>query len=301
MLWGTTGVSATFAPGVGATAIGAATMGVGGLLLTLMAAGALRTHWRGLRRHGRCVLLGGLAVAVYPLAFYTAMRLAGVTMGTVVSIGSAPLFSVLVEVSLEHVPIDRRRALGIVLGLAGITVLCFARDGGSASTVTFAHSILGIGLGLVAGLTYTIYSWAARRLMHQDVSPRAAMASVFGTGAVALIPVLLATGAPFLASWNNAAVGLYLALVPMFLGYLCFGYGLARVRLSTATTITLLEPAVAVILAALVVGERLSARGWLGIGLMFLCLLCIAVPAPAPGARHPGRGGGPRRDGPGPA
>jgi hypothetical protein len=78
-----------------------------------------------------------------------------------------------------------------------------------------------------------------------------------GLGGLLLLPVLLATGSPLAASWANAAVGAYLALVPVFTGYLLFGWGLASVCASTATTLSLLEPAVAAILAVTVVGERL--------------------------------------------
>ena len=55
-------------------------------------------------------------------------------------------------------------------------------------------------------------------------------------GGLLLMPVLAVTGAPLLASWPNAAVGLYMALVPMFAGYVLFGRGLARILPSTATT-----------------------------------------------------------------
>lgn len=58
------------------------------------------------------------------------------------------------------------------------------------------------------------------------------------------MPVLFMTGALLLAGWNNAAVGLYMALIPMFVGYVCYGYGLARIPASMATTITLLEPVI---------------------------------------------------------
>lgn len=90
------------------------------------------------------------------------------------------------------------------------------------------------------------------------------MGTVFGLGGALLLPVLLATGAPLLASWTNAAVGTYMALVPMFTGYVLFGWGLTHVRASTATTLTLLEPAVAAVLAVLIVGEHLP--GWGGWG-----------------------------------
>ena len=69
-----------------------------------------------------------------------------------------------------------------------------------------------------------------------------------------------------------------MAFVPMFLGYICFGYGLSRVRASTATTLTLIEPVVAAVLAVVIVGERLPALGWIGVGLVVVCLLVLTIP-----------------------
>lgn len=278
VLWGTTGVSATFAPEVGAMAIGAAAMGVGGLLQAGMAVRPIVRSLAALRRQWLWLLLGALAVAVYPLAFYGSMRLAGVTVGTVVSIGSAPLLSALIEMLLDGLRVSLRWAVGAALGLLGMAVLTLAEGGSHGSAAPPPDVFTGVLLGLLAGLTYAFYSWAARRLMQRQVPARAAMGAMFGLGGLLLMPVLFVTGAPFLASWNNAAVGIYMALVPMFLGYICFGYGLARVQASMATTITLLEPVVAAVLAGLIVGERLPAWGWVGVGLIFACLVSITLP-----------------------
>jgi drug/metabolite transporter, DME family len=97
VLWGTTGTAATFAPAVGPLAVGAVAMGLGGLLQALTAAAPMTRQRAALRVQWRLVLLGGTAVAVFPLVFYTSMRVAGVAVGTVVSIGSAPLASALAE------------------------------------------------------------------------------------------------------------------------------------------------------------------------------------------------------------
>jgi drug/metabolite transporter, DME family len=278
VLWGTTGTAATFAPAAGPLAIGAAAMGLGGLLQALTAVRPMKRQRAILSAHRRMVLLGGAAVAVYPLGFYTSMRLAGVAVGTVVSIGSAPLASALAERIFDRHHLTARWMLGAALGLAGIAALCVAEaarpgPGRAAPWQTMA----GVGLGLAAGMTYAVYSWAAHRLIGRGVTPRAAMGAVFGLGGLLLLPLLLATGAP-LASWPNAAVGAYLALVPMFTGYLLFGLALAHVRASTATTLSLLEPAVATILAVMVVGERLPAGGWAGLALIAGCLVIIAMP-----------------------
>jgi drug/metabolite transporter, DME family len=279
VLWGTTGTAATLAPAVGPLAIGAAAMGLGGLLQALSAARPITRQRAALCAQRRIVLFGGAAVAVYPLAFYTSMRLAGVAVGTVVSIGSAPLASALAERIIDRRCLTVRWMCGAALGLAGIVLLCLAeatrpRPGHAATWPV----VLGVGLGLVAGATYAIYSWAAHRLMGRDVTSRAAMGAVFGLGGLLLVPVLLATGAPLAASVPNAAIGAYMALVPMFAGYVLFGWGLARVPASTATTLSLLEPAIATILAVAVVREHLPAAGWAGLALICGCLAVLTVP-----------------------
>ena len=104
------------------------------------------------------------------------------------------------------------------------------------------------------------------------------MGAVFGLGGTLLLPVLIFTGAPLLASTQAFSVAAYMAIVPMFLGYLLFGFGLTRVSASTATTITLTEPAIAAILAVLIVGERLTSLGWVGLAVIagVLAILTIA-------------------------
>ena len=286
VLWGTTGTAATFAPAVGPLAIGAAAMGLGGLLQALTATAPMTRQRAALRAQWRMVLLGGLAVAVFPMAFYTSMRLSGVAVGTVVSIGSAPLASALAERMIDHHRLTARWMSGAALGLAGIVALCLAQatepHPGHASAWP---TVLGVALGLAAGTAYAIYSWAAHCLIGRGVTARAAMGSVFGLGGLLLLPVLLAAGAPLAASWANAAVGAYMAVVPMFTGYLLFGWALARVSASTATTLSLLEPVVATILAVTVVGERLPAAGWAGLALTAGCLIVLT----APGPDRPGR------------
>lgn len=271
VLWGTTGTAATFAPEVGPLAIGAASLGIGGILLGLVGLGAIRRERTVLRGHARTVALGALAVAIYPLAFYASMDLAGVAIGTVVSLASAPVFAGLAE-WVRGTPPTGRWLAAASLGIAGSALLSLTGHGEGGG-----QRLLGVGLGLLAGATYAAYSASARRLMASGISRSASMGSVFGLGGLALMPVLLLTGAPLLHSAGTLAVAAYMALVPMFAGYLLFGYGLARTSASTATTVTLAEPAVAALLAVVVVGERLAPLGWLGLGIIALALVLLAL------------------------
>ncbi|HWU05811.1 MAG TPA: DMT family transporter [Streptomyces sp.] len=196
--------------------------------------------------------------------------------------------------------------LGAALGLSGTVLLCVAGVAGEHSgpgARSTGTTVLGVGLGLVAGLTYAVYSWAAHRLISRHVTPGAAMGAVFGLGGLLLLPVLPATGAPLVSSWSDAAVGAYMALVPMFMGCVLFGRGLAHVPASTATTLSLLEPVIAAVPAVLVVGERLPCPGWTGVAPVVGCLAVltgpvrrVAEPRGATTRRRSGAGGRPVRD-----
>jgi len=332
-LWGTTGTSATFADGMSPLAIGAAAMGVGGLLQALIAVPALRRSSTTLWANRRLVVLGAASVAVYPLAFYSSMHLAGVAIGTVVSLASAPLASGVLEHVVEHrrnergLPSEERPSLrgapqggrherglpseesntaaasdaerpslrgapqggrlsgrwvgAALLGVTGSSLLCLARGGEPGAGQS---TLVGIALGLLAGITYAIYSWVIHQLARRDVGRAASMGAVFGLGGALLVPVLLATGQPLIASPASFAVAVYMALIPMFLGYLLFGYGLARIRPSEATTLTLIEPVIAAVLAVVVVGEGLSLVGWVGLTTVGAALVVLVL---APNTGNP--------------
>jgi DME family drug/metabolite transporter len=110
---------------------------------------------------------------------------------------------------------------------------------------------------------------------------------MFAVGAVGLIPVLVALGHPLLQSWSTVGIAAYLAIGPMFLAYLLFGIGIGVLGASRATTITLLEPAVATALAVVVVGERLSVLGWVGVAVILAAIAVIAT-ARQPATRSDG-------------
>jgi DME family drug/metabolite transporter len=218
------------------------------------------------------------AVAVFPLAFYSSMRLAGVAVGTVVSIGSAPPAAAVIERIVDHQSLSRVWALGTTVGVSGVLALALAHpdESGPVTTTAAAQPVLGIALGLLAGFTYALYSWGAVRVMRCGLPSRPVMGAVFGLGGILLLPVQTLTGAPIITSGSNLAVAAYLAIVPMFLGYVLFGCGLATVAASTATTVSLLEPAVAALIAVIVLHEHLPPIGWLGLGLLFASLVLTA-------------------------
>jgi len=266
VLWGTTGTAASFLPAdVSPLAIGASTMAAGGILLFLVSARPAVAAIRDPAARS-WLLLGAVGVFVYPLAFYTGMAEAGVAVGNVVALGSGPVFAAVFEWLWERRGLSVRWLVATAIALLGIVLLSFSRH--SDGSPEEGDALTGVLFALLAGVSYALYSYASSRAIRVGHSGRGVMGGMFGLGAVPLLPVLLLLGAPLLQSAETVAIAAYLAVGPMFVAYLLFGYGLTRLRSSVATSVTLVEPLVATVLAVAVVGERLQPTGWLGLALI---------------------------------
>lgn len=284
LLWGTTGTAASFvSESVSPIATGAATMAIGGALLFAVSARGALAAIRRADTH-RWLLIGAVGVVVYPLAFYSGMDLAGIAIGNVVALGSGPLFAALLELVIDRRPLSRQWMLGASAAIVGVALLVVGGHGDASETAP-ASLGLGVALGLLAGAAYALYTFASGRVIGLGVSSRATMGAVFGLGAVPLAIVLAATGAALFERSTNLAIVGYLALGPMFLAYVLFGWGLRLIRSSTVTVITLLEPVVATLLAVAIVGERLDVLGWIGLALI-LAGVSVVSTARRPAGAH---------------
>lgn len=279
-LWGTTGTAASLTPDVSPLAIGAFSMGVGGLLLLINAHKTLANDLKQLLSQSKLLFIGGLSVAIYPLAFYTTMRWSGVAIGTVISIASAPFFTVVLERLISKKHVSLQWVFSFIFGALGVLLLTLGKQKNMSLEMDVTTQHWGLVLGLIAGLAYATYSWAAKQMIDSGISAKSSMASMFGVAAMFLLPSLLVTGDNLFATTTNSIVALYMAVVPMFLGYLLFGLGLRHIEASKATLITLLEPVVATLLAIVIVGEAFDVNSWFGMGFITLCLLFQMIKLP---------------------
>jgi drug/metabolite transporter, DME family len=280
--FGTTGTAQALGPdGLSPLAVGAARILVGGALLVLV---ALLAHGAApLRRLAPGPLLvGAVAVAAYQLAFFAAVKDTGVAVGTIVAIGSGPTLAGAFEWLLDRRAPSRAWALATVLALAGVALL--AVSGGGASV-----SLPGIGLAVLAGASYATYTIAAKRLLARGSEPEAVMAGAFGLAALLLLPVLVISGAGWLAHPGGAALALFLGIVPTALAYVLFARGLRHLTAAETATLTLAEPLTATALGVIVLGEGLPLGAACGAALVLIGLLALAVPTPIRAAPAPAR------------
>jgi DME family drug/metabolite transporter len=274
-LWGTTGTAAFFlGADVSPLAIGAVTMGLGGVLLALWGGTATLALWRDPRSRW-LLFAGALGTIIYPLAFYSGMANAGIALGNVIALGLGPLTAALLEWG-----VDRRRPslswwIASSAALAGIALMAGAQvelGGGRPENVT-----LGVGLAAAAGLAYGAYTYVLGKLADRGHSPRAVAGGVFGAGAPVLLVVMFVSGAPLVATPERVGLVAYLVLGPMVIAYLAFTAALRTLRASTVATIALVEPVIATALAVLIVGEVLGASAVVGIVLVLMSLVVFST------------------------
>jgi len=275
-LWGTTATARTFAPaGAGPVAVGAARIVGGGLLLLLVArrGGALRALvTRGTRT--RCLLAAGAAAAaVYQTAFFAATARAGVAVGTVVTIGGAPVFTGVLSVVTRRPGRPQGRWLaGTAAAVAGCAMLVTSGHASGASAA-------GVSLALLASFCYAVYAVTASYLITSGGADHAVVGAIFGGAAVLLLPVLFTSPLGWVATGRGLAVAAYLAVLTTALAYLLYARGLRTTAVTTATTLGLAEPAIAAVLGLIVLGEHLTAAGLAGLGVLAVSLVILAWPA----------------------
>jgi drug/metabolite transporter, DME family len=274
VLFGTTGTAQALGPEIEPLAVGTARIAIGAALLVVIALVSGRFQLGCADR--RLLLLSGACVAAYQATFFAAVDDTGVAVGTVVAIGSAPVFTGLLARSFAGERLTRRWAGATALGCAGVCTLVLGS--GSGGEV----SLPGVGLALLAGAGYAGYAVAGKKLMDQGATPEALMASVFSIGAVFLLPLLALVPAGDLLTGGGLAVAVYLGAVPTALAYILFARGLERIGAGETATLTLAEPVTAAALGFAVLGERPGAAALIGAAVVLAGLALLALRAGAP-------------------
>jgi DME family drug/metabolite transporter len=274
-LFGTTGTAQALGPsGTTPLGVGAARIVIGGagLLAVLPRLGGRRADALALWRT-RWGLLAGVTTALYQVCFFAGVSRAGVALGTLVTIGSGPVFTGL----LSWLLLRERPRLSWVVATA-VCVLGLALLIGSGASQPQVDPV-GLALALASGLGYAVYTVAAKRLMTDGHRSDEVMAGAFSLGGLVLLPVLLTQPMSWIATPSGLAMALWLGLATTTAAYVLFGRGLRHLPAGPVTTLVLAEPVVATVLGVVVLGETLPPLGWVGAVLVLAGLVLQGVVA----------------------
>lgn len=268
ILWGTTGTAQTFIPDtVDPFIISTMRLAIGGFTLIFILFLMKRINfsiwpWKK-------VIFVAIALAIFQLCFFTSVRLTGVAIGTVVSIGSAPVFTGILEWIFSRQVPTRQWFIATILAISGCSLLFLNKE-----SVIFNPT--GVVLALCAGFLFATYAFMNKAILQKgDVIQ--AVAIVFTISAFVLFPFFFRFSSEGLLSTSGLLAILYIGLITTAGGYVLFSVGLKRIPSSSATTLSLAEPFTATILSVIVVGEVLNATAWTGVFLLLGGIVILTI------------------------
>ena len=187
---------------------------------------------------------------------------------------TTPLFTVIVAHALTA---DERmtggRLAGVVVGFAGVAVMI-----GPDALAGFGADVAAQLACLAAALSYALAGVYGRRFRRLGIAPLPTAAGQVTASTVLLLPLALAVDRPWMLpapGWETVAALVGLAVLSTALAYILYFRILATAGATNLLLVTFLIPVSAILLGALVLGERLAPPHFLGMGLIGLGLSAI--------------------------
>lgn len=259
VLWGTTGTAQTFLPdSAHPFIISAGRSATGGLFLLIIMVLLKKIKFRSWP--WKQTLYAAICISLFQLLFFSSVRLTGVAVASVVAIGSAPVFSGLIEwIFLKMLP---TKVWGFSTGLAIIGCMLLFVTKGEVSINPF-----GVLYSLIAGIIFALYTMTSKSMLQKEEA-MSVVAMTFSLSALLLTPSYFLFDVSWLNDAGNIGIIFYLGIATTSIAYVLYGWGLRKIPASSALTLSLAEPTTAALLGVVVVGEILSTTSWMGIGLL---------------------------------
>ena len=186
---------------------------------------------------------------------------------------ATPLFGVVVA---HFLTADERmtgnRLAGVLIGFAGVAIMVGPSALGGGGELAAELASLG------AALAYAFAGVYGRRFARMGVPPLVTAAGQVAASTLVLLPVVLVLDRPWtlpvpgLAVWG-AVLGA--AALSTALAFVIYFRLLASAGAGNVLLVTLLVPVSAILLGALVLGERLEPRHYLGMAVIALALAAV--------------------------
>jgi DME family drug/metabolite transporter len=274
VLWGTIGVATQAIYNIDTTSslfINLARM----LLATpLLLFGAWRLLGRKMfaiqRRDRFILLLSGTLLAISHASYFIAIRYAGVTIATLITLCIAPIIVSSLGVVFKLEKMSQRFLMAFGMALLG-TILLVGFDNAGAGD----NLLWGTVFSLLAAATYASVI-VAGRFLAADYHPLQVTSLSFTIATILLFLVNLVNGFEPVQNSESWLWILYLGLVPSAFAYWIFQMGLRSVSASAASIIGMLDPLVAALLAWGFFGETLAPSSIFGAILLILSIFLLS-------------------------
>ena len=224
------------------------------------------------------ILLGGGFIGMTLTNIFYNIAVLNLSLGFAgVLIGLSPVYVVIIAAFLFRERITRRKLLGMVLAIIGVTMVSGVIENG----ITFTG--LGLATGLLSGLFYGMTS----------LCTKVAIGRGYNGLTITFYAVLITavTTAPFsnwgtVAAYTAAAPGSHIllmiahALIGAALPYLMLNVSLKYIEAGKASILTSSEPVAAMLFGAAIYGERLTPISVIGMAVAVIAFGIISTSRP---------------------
>ncbi|MEI4769918.1 EamA family transporter [Psychrobacillus sp. FJAT-51614] len=268
ILWGTTGTAQTFLPdNAHPFIISAGRSSVGGFSLLIFMVLLKKIKFK--TWSWKETFYAAICIALFQLLFFSSVKLTGVAIASVVAIGSAPVFSGIIEWLFLKLRPSRIWVISTLFAIVGCLFL-FLNKG------EITINPIGIMYSLVAGVVFALYTISSKSLLEKEEAIPA-VAMTFSVSALLLMPFFFIYDVSWLKDAGNIGIIFYLGLATTSIAYVLYARGLNKIPSSSALTLSLAEPTTAAILGVFIVGENLSIMSWIGILLLLGSIVVLTI------------------------
>ncbi|NOQ33584.1 MAG: EamA family transporter [Methanosarcinales archaeon] len=222
-----------------------------------------------LKENKRHIFLLGILQAGTMLSYFISVKYTTVAIA-VLLLYTAPIYVTLLSPLLLNESITRRSLSALVLSMAGVILVI--QPGAVFQDMGSMYAI-GLLCGLIAGLLYACMILTSRYLKgYYTGTAQAAWAIIITL--VIFLPYSTALSSGVLL--DNLYLLILLGLLPTAAGLTLYFSGLAYVRAQNASIIALLEPASAVVFAAIILSQPITSSVLVGGGLILVGALVVS-------------------------
>ena len=218
--------------------------------------------------------LGALAgLVLFQLFFFASLGHAGVTVGTVVTIGTTPVAVGILGWFLLRERPSRIWYPATALALLGVGILGVSKSGDMGGSMT-----VGVALAVTAGCSYALFVVLSKELVQQRPADVLMTGFFLVTGAIIVLMSLFVSdevSLAWLTTTRGMIGGLIIALFSTAIAYVLTLNGLRTTPVALAATLALGEPLGAAIWGIFLLGEPVSAMSLTGICLLFVSMALL--------------------------
>lgn len=231
------------------------------------------------RKGGWKLILSGVCLGFNWILLFEAYRYTSVAVATLCYY-MAPILIILVSPLLFQERLTGRKILCVAIALAGMVLVSGITEAGGAQAQESSRTT-GILLGLGAAVLYASVVLLNKAMPSVEAYPKTIVQ--LGTAAVTLLPYTLLTETipPEAFSWLSIGMLVLVGIVHTGVAYALYFGSVSGLKAQTAALLSYLDPVVAILLSALLLGENLSVPGLIGALMVLGAALLSEMPVGA--------------------